>query len=1084
MTSRTRRALSLLSGSLRRRSHAGWLALAVGGALLVLGATAWLARAGGLRAPLWIPAAWLLVLVVIGVGIVMLVRSGRRLSIEAVADWLERQAGWRRGALAAQLDSPASGTSDALRDLADVTASETVTRRGTAGMAAVSAAVLRRAWAGLAILGMGAVLLGSARPWKAPAARVWHPATALLDATMPVRLTASAATIDRGGSVTLTVVAPGRAHATLFTRTVGDTWATTALELDSAGRAVRAIGPLSADVFARATSGGRRSDTVRVTVRLPAFLGALSVIAHYPRYLGMADEPLPVSGDTILIPAGTRLSTRGTATAALSRAAWSSGAQVAELRTEGPEFRGEFSPAVSGDYRLQLRTVQGAPLAGDTVRLPLRLVADSAPSVSIPVPGVDTVAPLSLRLPLVIDARDDHGLTGARLLVRLGGGERFDTIPLGGEPDHAILAHELDLRRAGAGPGDTVVYQVVVTDNAPARHLGRSREFRVRVPTASELREAQREATSALASSLDSLARRSADVQRQTEDLSRERTRVDSRADSPDPAMSFEQAKKAQALADATQALVQQSEQLRDALDALRQAADQAGMNDPEFQKRLAEVREQLAKALTPELRAQLAELTKALQNLDAEQARRALENLTAAQAQLKEALERSKELFKRAALEGELASLADEARDLASRQEQWNAASPSADSGRAAREERAMADRADSLASRLAAAAAQLDSSPSRAALDSAGRQAAEAGQEMQEAVQQMQGGKREAAQQHGKEAAKKLAPLGGQMDQARQSAQKNWREEVMRALDLALAETSRLSRQELALSDAMENGMGATQARTGQAELEDAVSRIAARMREISGKNALVSQQIGAALEVARSHMANARDAVSTANTDLPAAADRAGAAVDALNAAAYMMVRSRSDVAGSASGSGMAEAMEQMTKLAGQQGQLGQQTASLLPVPGQGQGGAGQQLLQLAAQQRAIAEALQRMQANGNMPGAGQLSQEAQDLARRLEAGRADQQTIERQQRLFRRMLDAGRTLQGEEPDQQKERQSTTARDGLLHLPPALRERLEEGDAAPRLPKWEELQRLSPEDRRLVVDYFRRLAEHPEQ
>jgi hypothetical protein len=176
-------------------------------------------------------------------------------------------------------------------------------------------------------------------------------------------------------------------------------------------------------------------------------------------------------------------------------------------------------------------------------------------------------------------------------------------------------------------------------------------------------------------------------------------------------------------------------------------------------------------------------------------------------------------------------------------------------------------------------------------------------------------------------------------------------------------------------------------------------------------------------------------------------------------------------------------MAEAMEQMSQLAGQQGQLGQQTASLLPVPGQGQGASGQPLMQLAAQQRAIAEALQRMQANGNMPGAGQLSEEAAELARRLEAGRADRQTVERQQQLFRRMLDAGRTLQGEERDEQKERQSTTARDEL-RLPPALRERLEQGDAAPKLPGWDELQRLSPEDRRLVVDYFRRLAESPQR
>ena len=51
---------------------------------------------------------------------------------------------------------------------------------------------------------------------------------------------------------------------------------------------------------------------------------------------------------------------------------------------------------------------------------------------------------------------------------------------------------------------------------------------------------------------------------------------------------------------------------------------------------------------------------------------------------------------------------------------------------------------------------------------------------------------------------------------------------------------------------------------------------------------------------------------------------------------------------------------------------------------------------------------------------------------------------------------------------------------ATDDSVHLPPALRARLLGDDDRLRVPTWEELQELSPEERRLVVDYFRRLAE----
>ena len=129
-----------------------------------------------------------------------------------------------------------------------------------------------------------------------------------------------------------------------------------------------------------------------------------------------------------------------------------------------------------------------------------------------------------------------------------------------------------------------------------------------------------------------------------------------------------------------------------------------------------------------------------------------------------------------------------------------------------------------------------------------------------------------------------------------------------------------------------------------------------------------------------------------------------------------------------------------------------------------------------------QRALAERLDRMRAGGQIPGAAELAQEAKELARSLEAGRLDRQTVERQERLFRRMLDAGRTLQGQEEDEKQERQSTVATDDSIRLPPALRRRISEGESALRLPTWEELQALSPDDRRRVVEYFRRLAEQP--
>ena len=227
-----------------------------------------------------------------------------------------------------------------------------------------------------------------------------------------------------------------------------------------------------------------------------------------------------------------------------------------------------------------------------------------------------------------------------------------------------------------------------------------------------------------------------------------------------------------------------------------------------------------------------------------------------------------------------------------------------------------------------------------------------------------------------------------------------------------------------------------------------------------------------------VARLQSTPARDAVGSANPNPREGGDRAGEALDALNAAAHGLLRTRGDVSGAQSGSGMAEAMERMAQMAQQQGQIGEQGMSLLPQ--MGAQGAQQQLAQLAAQQRALAQELERLRGQGNMPGAGEMAGEAQDIAKRMEAGRLDRETVARQEKLFRRMLDAGRTLQGEEKDEQKERQSTSATGDSVRLPPALRAQLSDDAGRLRVPSWEELQQLSPAERRLVEDYFRRLAQ----
>jgi uncharacterized protein DUF4175 len=1083
----TQQALQRLGRPLRGRNQAGLLALAVGVVALVLGLVAWTFRLGWLNVPYWVLLAWgIALLALLGVGFLAW-ETQRRLSTFRLADQLEELGAWRRGTLTALLDSSAAGTSGALLDLADQAHAQELERRGTAAVEPIARPVRLLVLAGGTSLILGALAFTSAGPTRGPAAALWHPRRAWEATVAPVRLRAGAQLVDRGQPAEFHIEAVGRKAATLWLRSPGEAWKPLGVRLDSLGHATVSTAPLQSDLFARLTSGSRSSDTVLVRVRLPVFLGSLIVTARYPGYLGLESEPVPTGGDTLILPAGTRLDTQGEVTAELASAGWMVGEKTESLEVRSTLFEGSFTPVRSGEYRLALQTANGASVAGDSVRLPIRIVIDSAPSVEIPVPGADTLAPLSLRVPLVIDVRDDHAVTAvaleSRRISRLGlpDSARKEAVPVPPErPDRAILTFTLDLNQRGLLPGDTVRYFASATDNAPRGHVGRSREFVLRLPTMSEVRAAQRQATSAISSQLDSIMTASRQIERQTDDLARERPRptTGTQGERNAESLNYEQAQRAEAIAKSQEELVRQAETLKQSLDALRRSAEAAGLSDTAWQRQLTEIREQLDRALSPELRERLAALQQALRDLDAERAKDALERLADVQKQLREALERSRELFRRAALEGDLANLAQEAKDLAKEQRHWNQQVGSTDSSRSASAERQLAARTDSLSSALHRVSADAAPEPAQPKLKSSAAQAGKAAGQMQQAARNAAQGQRDPARQQGEEALRSLEPLAEQLQQQRQELQQDWRREVVEAMDQALAETSRLAERQLQVQNELQDGEPSASTRAEQAAIEEGVKKVLDQMKQASGKNALVSPQIAATLGAAQLQMRQAREAISSAAPNTGEAADQAGSAVDDLNAAAHQLLRARDDVSGAQSGSGLSEALERLAQLAQQQGGLGKQGAGLLPMAGSG--AIREQLQRLAARQRALAQELEKLQGQGDIAGAGQMAGEAKDLSRKLEGGRLDRQVVERQERLFRRMLDAGRTLQGREEDQKKERQSMTATDDSVHLPPALRARLQGEDERIRVPTWEELQQLSPEERRLVVDYFRRLSQ----
>src|SRR5881628_1304633 len=871
--------------------------------------------------------AWLLIAASAAGAIWALRRTRRESTAPVVGRLVESAAGGRAGSLVGVVSPTAgqgAGSSAALLMAADTRAAAVVSFRSPGVSGVMRRTTYRHVAAGAGAALMGVLLFLAGSPASGRAAAFWHPLRTWRDARAPVRLVVDRRTVRRGGSVTATITVPGATRVTFWMRGPGEPWKATLLSLDTDGQVIQHLGPIESDLYLKAASGGRSSGEIKIDVALPAFLADLGLTARFPSYLGRSDEPLLVGGDVIPLPAGTTVLTTGAASVPLASAAWTLAARVEPLHVTGTHMEGRFTPAVSGTWRLQALSRDGSPFEGAAPELHLVIVPDSAPVVTLPVPGRDTTLPISLHQQLVADVRDDHGITRLSVVSwrvsrtgRIGEAVR-ESLDVTGVGDRAIVQGRLDAENRGLLPGDTLRLYVEALDNAPTPHSGRSAEIALRLPSMEELRAQAREAARAVATAADSVSSAQRELSDRTRDLAQERSRdPDGRtAGRPDGrtgsqqngTMSFQSTQRAEEIARDQAAMSQRVQELAQAVEEIARAAKAAGLDDSAFQNRLREVQELLQRALTPELEQRLRELQEALARLDPEATRQALQRLAEAQQQLRRELERSEELFKRAALEGELASLAKDAEDLQRRQAEWNKEVAQHPDSAAAAAERDLAAATDSLARGVERAGETVPLKNSQ----NAARRAQRAMQEAANAASQRNS---RGARTSGQEAADSLAQLPNELRQRRDSLASAWRQETLDALNRALAETAALARRQEDVADALREGEAGASTRARQAAVEEGTHAIEREISAAAGRHALVSPQLEAALGYAQNQMKQAREQLEQGDPNPATAAPFAEQALDALNATAHALVRTAERVAGAQSGSGFQEAIEQL-------------------------------------------------------------------------------------------------------------------------------------------------------------------------
>lgn len=1067
---------------------------------LLTSAATWLSDGGWLTLPRALPVlSWALALGgAVALGLFVRRRLRARSAPMAVAAAIEREQELRRGSLTGLLEVADAG-------IFAEHAAESLGAQLRLAQERPAPRLRRRLQRAALLSALAAVQIGAlastswarrADGWRA----LLHPVDAWRGALVaPLAIVDVPSRVMRGADVPLRITAPGRTQVSVRWRATGGAWQENVLAVDPSGTSVATIEAVTADLFVLVSDGRAGRDSAQVQVVDRPFVGDVRVMARYPAYLARGDERLPADA-TLRIPMGTRLAITGTASEPLAAVTLRAESQSRALRTDGARFEGAFTPVRSATWSWEVQGTEQV-IADVPPALDIEVVVDSLPHAEILVPTGEQFVTSEGSVALELLAQDDYALQRVALRVRRVGSTAPARDVVVSDRREALWsgATIFALAPYALSPGEALEITLVARDAAPGERESVSVPLRLRVPTAEEAREAARESADAAVSAADAAARELAAMAERTANEARarsDRAGAESRSGTqpqaaqqqppgaaqpqsggtPREQLGFDGAERAREIAEEQRAMRQQVAQLEEAARELEERLQRAGALDTALARQLQDAQRLLREAITPEMSAALERLEEATQQLDAPRTRQSLAELAAQQQELRKTLERSAEMLRRAAMEGQMQTVADRAQELA---DQQRAMADSAQGGAEAQrraQERAqqMQRQTEGLAQQAQQLAQRMEEANARQGADGmreGAQQAQQAADELGQMAQDRGAGER---------AAEAMERAAESLADARREQVGAWKAELTDALDRSVQEMVQLAREQDQLADQARQAQSPTGLRPQQSALQQGVQAAQERLEEESRRTTLVSPRSQEMMERARQRSAQAsREAAEGRRTG---AEEAMRDAADALRQAAAQLTRDRERAGNAQSATGMPELLQQMQQLAQQQGGLNSQMQSLLSMmqrqaAAQGMDAATRdQARQLARAQREVARQLDEVSDADPTGRAQELAREARALAQALDQGAVDPATKNRQEQLLRRMLDAGRSLEQDQRDESQRREARAARAVGRHTPSG------DPDTSPAdrftVPTWEELRGLSAEDRRLVIEYFRRL------
>ncbi len=844
------------------------------------------------------------------------------------------------------------------------------------------------------------------------------------------------------------------------------------LETPGAWRA--SINDVKRDFRYRVVAAGVSSPWYSVTLMNRPLVSQLNIDLTYPRYTRLPERSLDNNVGDVSALMGTQVRVRIRASGSeveRARLVFGSGRTI-NASVDGSEITAAFPVTGNDTWRAELLSPDDIPNASP-IEYRISASRDLAPDITILQPDLMSDLPGDLRTFLLLGITDDYGFRDLTLFTRLAESrfgqvsDSFATTPL---PIGSTLQLDQEIPydwdvAATTGldlvPGDVLEYYVEVRDNDSVAGFkaAQSRVHRLRLPSVTEKYESLDAKEDDAEDSLDELMDRARQAREDFDALREELLR--------DPDTDFQDER-------AVEKLQEQQREMEEAIDdvaeKMQEMADDMASEDlvsEETLRSFEELQEVVEEIRSPELMESLRDLEESLKQMNPNQMQQALENFEFSETEYQKRLERTLELFKNFRVQQDMEEAQKRADDLARTEEQLaeessrlpaeeNTEKQDAKKEQLAEQQEQAAEEMENLQEKLQEIQERMEelrNQPKQEMQDLVEDTADQKMPEkMQENAEELRSGDPQKAQEQQQDMSQQLQQLSGDLSQLQMNTAGQQQQVNLAGVRSVLEDVLTLSRDQEALRQDVDgfaiDSPRLREAARHQAQLSDGLAVVADTLqrlsREIPQMSRIIQEETGNALRL----MSESTDAL-TERTARRATTGQQGA-MSHLNELALLLSDLLNQMS-NASGAGqsnmsMEQMMEQLQNMGQQQQQLNQQIQQLLNDM---QGNRltqdmTERLRQLGAQQEQMRQQLRQLSRNRELRNKAlgdlnRIAEQMQESIQELSENRANRQTIQRQNEILTRLLQASQSLQ--ERGRENKREGRSADDILRDSPAEL-------------------------------------------